>query len=263
MTLPTAAYWREWGAGHPRDALFLHCGNAHSGAWKGVAAHLEHALHIVAPDHPGHGRSPAWDPALDLHDQSRDFARDAFPDAAQVDLIGHSFGATVALRLALESPERVRSLTLIEPVLFCLLKGSELFDRLQAMSVPVKTLIDAGQDEAAAQLFTERWGNGTAWTDIPEAQSAYITRCIPLIPASWPALYEDEGGLFTPENLVRVQCPVQLIRGDQSAEEIPLIHGKLAQALGAQDHIVAGAGHMVPITHAGEVAELIRVFMGL
>jgi lipase len=35
-----------------------------------------------------------------------------------VHLIGHSFGATVALRLAIEAPERVASLTLIEPVLF-------------------------------------------------------------------------------------------------------------------------------------------------
>ena len=35
-----------------------------------------------------------------------------------IDVIGHSFGATVALRLAVEQPEKVRSLTLIEPVFF-------------------------------------------------------------------------------------------------------------------------------------------------
>lgn len=44
---------------------------------------------------------------------------------APVDVIGHSFGATVALRLALERPELVRSLVLVEPVLFAAAKAAE------------------------------------------------------------------------------------------------------------------------------------------
>jgi len=261
MTLPTEAYWREWGAGNARETLLLHCGNAHSGAWKGLAAHLEGDLHMVAPDHPGHGRSPAWDPTLDLHDQATGYARGAFPSDGPLDLIGHSFGATVALRLALENPDRIRSLTLIEPVLFCLLKGTALYDELLTLSGPIKSLIDAGDHAAAAEQFTQRWGNGMAWADIPVPQRDYITRCIHLIPASWPALYHDAGQHFTPANLTRLQCPVQLIRGDQSTEEIPLIHGKLSEALRAEDHVVPGAGHMVPITHPGVVAGLVKGFM--
>jgi lipase len=46
-------------------------------------------------------------------------AVDLLQDQAQgqpVDVIGHSFGGTVALRLAVERPDLVRSLVLIEPV---------------------------------------------------------------------------------------------------------------------------------------------------
>ena len=35
-----------------------------------------------------------------------------------MDVVGHSFGGSIALRLALEMPELVKSLTLIEPVCF-------------------------------------------------------------------------------------------------------------------------------------------------
>ena len=79
---------------------------AHSGAWDGVAHALSDRLHLVAPDLVGHGRGPAWDRAQDFHDQTTEAACGHLPKAP-CHLIGHSFGATVALRLALEHPDRV------------------------------------------------------------------------------------------------------------------------------------------------------------
>ncbi len=261
MTLPTDAYWREWGADNTREALLLHCGNAHSGAWKGLAAHLESDLHMVATDHPGHGRSPAWDESRPLHDQATEYARAAFPADGPLDLIGHSFGGTVALRLALENPDRVRSLTLIEPVLFCTLKGTQAHAESFALAQPLKALIDAGQREEAARQFTNLWGNGTTWEDLPDNQRAYIIQCIHLIPASWHTIYFDEDGHFAPEHLRGLRCPVQIIRGEYSPADITLIHQKLEKAFGIREHVVAGAGHMVPITHPEVVAGLVRGFM--
>ena len=80
-----------------------------------MAKRLGDAPDMLAMDLPGHGRSPDWDRAVDFHDQATAMARAVLPEGAHV--VGHSFGATVALRLALEGAP-VRSLTLVEPVLF-------------------------------------------------------------------------------------------------------------------------------------------------
>lgn len=68
------------------------------------------------PDRPGHGRTPA--------SGRSDFDRDAdllTPLIGEngAHLVGHSYGAVVALQIAVGSPQRVLSLTLIEPPAYC------------------------------------------------------------------------------------------------------------------------------------------------
>ena len=80
--------------------------------------HLGDQLRMAAPDLLAHGAGPEADRNRDFHDQATK-AAELHMAEVPVHLIGHSFGATLALRLAIEAPARVRSLTLIEPVLFC------------------------------------------------------------------------------------------------------------------------------------------------
>ena len=61
------------------------------------------------------GMSGEWRDQGDFHTIGTDIAK-TFMDRP-MDLVGHSYGGTIALRLALEVPELVRSLVLIEPVL--------------------------------------------------------------------------------------------------------------------------------------------------
>jgi lipase len=75
---------------------------------------------LHAFDLPCHGASGDWDGQGDIHDTATDMALTVLDDigAQPIDLLGHSFGATVALRLAIEHPERIRSLIMYEPVFF-------------------------------------------------------------------------------------------------------------------------------------------------
>jgi len=63
-----------------------------------------------------HGRSPDWNEAGDFLDRTITLMTPLFD--SKMDLIGHSFGGIIALRFATLFPEKVRSLTLIEPILF-------------------------------------------------------------------------------------------------------------------------------------------------
>lgn len=248
---------RQYGQG-PREAVAIHCSLAHSGAWRGLAGQLQEAMTITALDLPMHGRSPDWGGQGDLHDVATQMTRDLID--GPVDLIGHSFGATVALRLAVETPELVRSLTLIEPVLFSIairagtpqaqayLEGSRAFGAQLA----------AGEREEATRGFNREWGDGTKWAAIPEQTRQYMVDRIDFIPASSGFIEEDRPGICAPGMIERAAMPALLVEGDQSPSIMAHIGDLLEERLpDVRRLVVPGAGHMVPITHPAPVAAAI------
>ena len=254
----TETFWRVWGDGAPR-LLMLHCTLAHSGAWAGLAERLGRAA--LAFDMPGHGKSGPPDPGRDYQTQCLDVAAD-FLTGGAMDLIGHSFGATVALRLAAERPDLVRRLVLIEPVFFAAAKGTAIYDAHRADLRPFIDALDAGAPERAARIFTGMWGAGVAWEDMRAAQRQALSAQIHIIPAQDAALFQDNARLLAPGRLEGVRAPVLLIEGGASPAIIGAIACALAKRLpDAQRHIVASASHMLPITHPDAVAALARPFL--
>lgn len=254
----STGFARVWGQG-PDPALLLHCSLAHAAAWAGMAAKLTDRLHMIAPDLVGHGRAPDHDPSRDYHDQATAEALTHLPDRP-CHLIGHSFGATVALRIAIDHPERVRSLTLIEPMLFAAAAegpGKRENDAVFAALAPAF----AAQDHlAAARGFMAVWGDGTPFDALRAGQKTYIRPRMPLIAASNPALQDDAARLLP--RIGQVTCPVLMLAGSASPQVIHDIQDGLAARLPtARRAVVAGAGHMLPITHPTKVAAQIRAFL--
>ncbi len=250
---------QTWGHG-AQDALLLHCSLASSDAWRGVAGHLADDLTMTALDFPGHGKSADWNRAGDYHTLCRDVAAGFL--TRPMHLIGHSFGATVALRLAVERPDMVRSLTLIEPVFFAAAKGTAEYAEHEVESRPFVKALEQGDKEVAARVFTETWGVGTAWATVPAAMRAYIMARIDLISAAMPALYQDNARLLPQGQLEAVACPVLLIEGAQSPAIISAINDALAARLPHVTRVrIKGAAHMVPITHPQQVAATIGDFL--
>jgi pimeloyl-ACP methyl ester carboxylesterase len=249
---------RHWGQGGA-PALLLHCSLAHSGAWEGVARSLSDRLTLTAPDLVGHGRGPARDAARDYHDQATEAAAAHLP-AGACHLIGHSFGATVALRLALDHPGRAASLTLIEPVLFAAADGAPGWRAHADAIAGLGPLCETGETEAAARLFLSVWGGGVPLDAMPEAQRRYMIDRIWVVPASTPALHHDSAGLLP--RLGALTCPVLLLEGGSSPPVIAEIQSALGAAIpGHRRDVIAGAGHMAPITHPDAVARAIARFV--
>jgi pimeloyl-ACP methyl ester carboxylesterase len=103
---------------------------------------------LVLPDRPGHGRSPSRGPE-DLEVEAQ-WVLDLLDDG--VHLVGHSYGAAIALCAAGQRPGALRSLTLIEAPLFGLLPDdpgvAEISGRIAAASEiadPLGALIQFSQ----------------------------------------------------------------------------------------------------------------------
>jgi pimeloyl-ACP methyl ester carboxylesterase len=110
--------YREWGDANAAATplVALHGFGGDSQVWSVLASHLRRGgRRIVAPDLPSHG-------ATDFDRASPDALAEAviaFIDSLNlrsVELVGHSLGAAVAVKVAAALGERVEQLTLIAPV---------------------------------------------------------------------------------------------------------------------------------------------------
>ncbi len=236
----------------------IHCGLAHGNVWKPFLAALNMDVDPILIELPGHGDAEDWDRSRDFADQALEIALDALP-ADPVPLIGHSFGAVLALRLAVERPSRVSSLVLIEPVFYAAVSDSFLFDKLRRVMTPFAEKTREGSHAIAAKAFHRLWGGGDAWEDIPEMQRRYMVDRIELVLAGEPLLWEDQPGLLRIGRIEALDMPVTIVEGESSHP----VMTKIVDALGArmpdaEGITVPGAGHMVPLTHPMPVAEAVR-----
>lgn len=239
--------------------LALHCSLAHGGAFTALAQNLpDHAL--TAPDLIGHGKAPDWDGSADYHAATTAQALDTISEP--LDLIGHSFGGTVALRLAIEHPHLVRSLTLIEPVFFAAarLAHDPAWDSFIADHQQFGALVASGDKTTAARQFHAIWGGDAGFDSLPARMQSYMADRIHLITAPWNVVLDDAPGLLG--RIEALTMPVLLLQGDQSPPIINAItRALMARIPQAKSMKIKGAGHMLPITHAGEVAAHIRAHL--
>jgi lipase len=256
--------FRVWNRGAVRPVLALHCSLAHSGAWSGLVERLS-GVTVTALDQPGHGRAADWDGRDETHALTTRLSAemaDRLCGGGPVDLFGHSFGATVALRIALTRPDLIRSLVLVEPVIFAAAKADPAYAPFRAEHETVARLLAAGRREEAAALFHAGWGTGEAFADLPDRQRSYILARIHHIGAQNPVLLDDAAGLLTPGGLEAIRVPVLMIEGGNSPAIIGAVQGALCARLPIVTRlIVPEAGHMVPITHPDVVARAVQAHL--
>lgn len=248
-----------------RRALFIHCTLGHVGTWSRVQTTLLDKLAMTAFDRPSHGKSASWSGeggAGELHNLTTRIAASLIDKRA--DLIGHSYGATVALRLALERPELVRSLTLIEPPLFALASGTPAHAAYMAEMAGFGAALEAGDRDGAARMFQLAMNPDAPWESLPERAQARLADQIDRIAEERGVTLDDAPGLTVPGRIEALTMPVLMIEGSTSPPIVHAVHEALAARLPqARRVMVAGAGHMAPLTHpegvAGEIAAFLKV----
>lgn len=235
----------------------LHCSGSSGRQWDPYAERLPAGLRLTAPDLLGSGRDPAWTPGapVTLEAEARRVLA-AFPaDGAPVHLIGHSYGGAVALEVALRWPEKVRTLTLYEPVRFALLGHAEtagIGRLIVEVGTRIAQLADSGRLHESAAMFVDYWSGRGTWDKLPAPRRQVFADRMRKVAAEFGALFNDT---TPPEAYGQLAMPMRLIAGMRS----PLPARKVVEQLAircrqaAVVHL-AGLGHMGPVTHPARVA---------
>ena len=236
----------------PLPMVMIHCslGNHRSLARLAKAFANTHCIRLI--DMPGHGNSGPWDGEADIQGLVSDAAAEVAEPGSHV--FGHSFGATAALRMAVDHPELVSRLALYEPVYFTPIIGTPAYDAYLARFAPFVAEMEAGRHDSAAEIFNGMWG-GTAWDVLPAFVRRDMAARIWFIMASERAFEGDVGGVFAPGRLERLICDVTLMLGHQTEPVMPhvmqAIHDRIP---GSRLVRFEEVGHMGPLTHPGLVA---------
>ncbi|MEJ6688272.1 MAG: hypothetical protein QNL02_03640, partial [Paracoccaceae bacterium] len=97
------------------------------------------------------------------------------------------------------------------------------------------------------------------WYALPEAARATMARQMRLVTATEPGAVQDSGQTLAPGLMEGFTPPVLLIGGDRSPEVFPAILKALNKRFTApRSATIAGAGHMVPLTHLDETSAVIN-----
>ncbi len=245
------------GSAEPRDTLIcLHCSASSGRQWKALADSLAAELTVLTPDLLGYGRTP-W-PAgapLSLDDEVDHLAPLITAQAGRIHLLGHSYGGAVALQIALRWPDRIKSLTLYEPVRFRLLLDSPAMTPLAyeviRLARSVQRMAGPAPADAAAR-FVDYWSGEGAWAKTSPARQQALALRMPKVGAEFTAALEDGA---RDVDYARLPMPVRLIGGDRSPAPVRVVLERLAHLVPNADRVtLAGLGHMGPIEAPERVA---------
>jgi pimeloyl-ACP methyl ester carboxylesterase len=254
---------REAGTGPA--VVCIHANASTSGQWRGLSELLAPTHRVLAPDCYGSGRSPEWhsDRVITLQDEV-DFLAPVFERAGDsFALVGHSYGAAVALRAALAHRERIRCLVLYEPTLFALIEAESASpneaDGIRHAVADAGAALDRGEVDAAAERFIDYWMGAGAWRSTPDDRKPPIAASVRNIRRWAHALFTEPTPLAA---FAELRCPVLVMTGDRSTAAAHGVARRLLSVLpAARRHRFAELGHMGPVTHAEQVNAVLARFL--
>jgi pimeloyl-ACP methyl ester carboxylesterase len=228
-----------------RTVIALHCSGAGGRAFDGYRALLGADTELIAPDLLGSGAQAAWPLGRPVTvDAEVERIAPLLARAPEgVHLIGHSYGGALALQAALRWPQRVRSVTLYEPVRFRLLDGqSPAWNEIVGVGQRIGALALSEQFDAAAELFVDYWSGVGTWAALPPARRGPVAARMPKVHAEFEALFNDA---VPPAAYGALTMPMTVLAGDGSPRPALQVAQRLVQVCGQARLVrVPGRGHM-------------------
>lgn len=258
---------KYFAAGIGEPVVLLHCTAGSGRQWADMADALRCDFRVIAPDLCGYGGTAHWP-----GNGTFNLAVEADLIAALLDMlgkpahiVGHSYGGAVALQLASRHPRYLKTLTLIEPASFHLLRDGDdiderAFREISEVGATVANAVTCGDYLGGMRRFVDYWGGEGAWDALPAAQRLALAARIGKVALDFWGTLNDP---MRQADLSSIDMPTLVVSGGRSPLPTRRICFHLRRMIpDVTARTVANAGHMLPFTHFSEVRPLIAEHCG-
>lgn len=234
------------------NVLLLHAGVADSRSWAAQVEALRAAGHRpLAPDLPGWGSTPLQPGRLSYVEHVA-----ALLDGPAA-VVGCSFGGRIALELAVERPELVERLVLVNAAL----PGWEWSERVQRANEAEEEALERDDLDAAAEANLV-WVGPDASDEVRDLVRAMVVRNFELV---LPVADEVEGVPVEPPASARlgeIRAPALIVVGGDdvpdSAEIAAILEAGIADS---RVETIPSAGHLPSLETPAELNRLLLEFL--
>ena len=225
--------------------LYLHGVGLDRSMWDAVAARV--GGEALAPDLPGHGAAAPITRETSLGALAAAVLTEA--GDGPLDIVGFSLGALVAQRIAIDSPARVRSLTLV----------SSVANRSEAQRAAVRDRLELAERDLpeAARASVDRWFSDSFRAREPELLPAIHRTVAEMHHGSFLAAYRvfAEGDRELWPELGSISCPTLAITGAEDLGSTPAMTSALAERIPqGRAQVVPHCRHLLPYERPAELA---------
>ncbi|MEK9970265.1 MAG: alpha/beta hydrolase [Ferrovibrio sp.] len=253
-------------AGSGTPVLAVHASGMQGSVWRTLQTCMGDDFRFHCPDLYGYGRSePLPMPQrMSLDDNAGLISTLLRRFSQPVHLLGHGFGAAVALRAALDNPGRLASLTLHEPLALHLLKPE--YDGHAPAQRQIESLIGdmraaclRGESHVAGALFYDFCCGTGAFHRLSQQRQAGLAAQAPRLCLDLAMTLRTEQPLAAYKSL---NLPTLLLSGTRSPGAFRLVVERLAAAMPQARHaILPDHGHFAPTSQPESLARVVAPFM--